>query len=216
MEAIVRIQSEGRLDLSKAMRGRQLSYYKRQAGDEMLGACLTGIILSINASYNIGKAMSQLQAAETAKALLQAKWYWKLAEVYLFADMAKNGDFGKVYDRLDRAVLFEWAEKFDEKREDKLFADMSGSNDTDDVPEEELTEKEKTDRTAARAKADAALGELAGRLRLVHPTGGSLRDKLTDPRFRAAAMQYELNDPEQKAIREHNQKIEEELQIAKP
>lgn len=189
IQSIARIQNEGRLDLAKAMHGRQLSYYKRESGEGVLGPVLTAIILSINASFNIGKPMTELQAAEAAKAVLKEKWYMKLAELYLFAEKAKNGDFGKVYDRFDRAILFEWLNKWDEIREDHVFAEMNGRNETDDAPEiDEETQK------LNQEKADKALSDLSQKLKTEYG-GGSLRDKLTDHDFKKYALEYELSRP---------------------
>lgn len=209
VQAITKLQNEGKLTMEVALKGRQLSTYKREAGEEVVGAVLTMLILSISEAYNIKKEhkIGAIQATEIAKAILKEFWYLKLAELYLFAEKAKNGEFGKVYDRLDRAVIFEWVRAYDTQREDHLFAEMQGRNETDDAPEID----EETKRLN-QEKADKALSELAQKLKSQAPTGSTIQDKLTDPKFRKAAFDYDHTSPEQIAIREHNRNIGKQAQ----
>jgi hypothetical protein len=63
-------------------------------------------------SFNIGKNMSAYQVTDTAMMILREYPELKVDDVALCFTKAKQNAYGKVYDRLDSSIIFEWLERF--------------------------------------------------------------------------------------------------------
>jgi hypothetical protein len=63
-------------------------------------------------SFNIGKNMTAGQMVDTAQMILNEYPELKIDDVALCFSKAKKGRYGKVYDRLDGPIVFEWLELF--------------------------------------------------------------------------------------------------------
>jgi hypothetical protein len=119
MRMIDKTYREGKLTLTLALKGKQLSYYNRE--DKMsAGATVTALVYQLSQAYNIGKNLTWDQAGDVAEAILRNYWHLKLAEIFLFIENAKQGKYGKSFDRLDMAVILEWLDKHCEEREVEL------------------------------------------------------------------------------------------------
>lgn len=66
--------------------------------------------------FSIGKGMSAMQVIETAKMILEDYSILKPDDFVLFFNRAKKSHYGKVYDRMDGALIFEWLELFMNER----------------------------------------------------------------------------------------------------
>lgn len=80
---------------------------------------IAAMILQTAKFINLNLNMDEDQAAETAALLLKKYPIESLEDVHLCLDMAKMGDFGKIY-RLDGTIIFEWmAQYLDRKYQEK-------------------------------------------------------------------------------------------------
>lgn len=100
-------EKTGALTLEKALKGKQLSYYRNRDFHSLAGF-LSAAVLDLAKAYNISGNVTVAQSYDIAEAIMSEYWYLKLAELKLFFKDAKAGKFGKVYDRLDQAIIFEW------------------------------------------------------------------------------------------------------------
>lgn len=73
-------------------------------------------------SFNIGKNMGAVQVMETAQLIFNSYSSFKIADFALFFSKAKTGYYGKVYDRLDCAVICEWLNVFDADKDEQVEA----------------------------------------------------------------------------------------------
>jgi hypothetical protein len=174
----------GKLSIDLAIKGKQLSYYKREAGEMNLALQLSAMLLSLQATYNIKNGFDEKQSVDIARAIIREYWWLKLAELYLFIEKSKNGDFGKVYDRLDRAMIFEWLSIYNEQREAHL--------------EQKHTEqKHSHDLGASGEMVLNKLRELYPDEYKILPIQTNMREMLDDPKFKAELLRYNLKQKQE-------------------
>jgi hypothetical protein len=75
-------------------------------------ALLVVLVGELADSFNIGKNLSAPQMVDTAQMILNEYPELKIDDVALCFSKAKKGHYGKVYDRLDSAIIFGWLEMF--------------------------------------------------------------------------------------------------------
>lgn len=71
-------------------------------------------------TFNIGKNMGAVQVMEGAQIIFNTHGLLKIADFALFFNKAKTGQYGKVYDRLDIAVICEWLNRFVADKEEQI------------------------------------------------------------------------------------------------
>jgi len=98
-----------------------LSKIKKELGDVATKIVLVDAIVDLVMFFNIGKTMNQQQVVITADLILQKFWYLRLSELKYCFTQAMTGAYGKVYDRIDGAVIFDWIEKYLEERKDAII-----------------------------------------------------------------------------------------------
>lgn len=74
---------------------------------------------------NVGKSFNAMQIAQTVELILEDFKHFKLDDFKLCFNNAKKGYYGKVYDRLDGQIVFEWLTKYanDRSNEAQSFND---------------------------------------------------------------------------------------------
>ncbi|WP_410962762.1 hypothetical protein, partial [Salmonella sp. SAL4446] len=77
---------------------------------------LTIAVVDLVKFFNVGKTMGAEQVAQTVNFILSDFWMLKIDDVKLCFDNAKRGKYGKVYDRMDGAVILEWLQTHFEAR----------------------------------------------------------------------------------------------------
>lgn len=81
-------------------------------GDSIAKAFLVVAVTDLVQSFNVGKNMDARQIAFLVQSILKDYYYLKLDELKLCFDNIKKGRYGKVFDRLDAAVIYEFIEVF--------------------------------------------------------------------------------------------------------
>ena len=152
-----------------AMLGRQISAYNRVDRIGIMQA-IGNYVIDLAMSLNVSNNLDSKQVAHITDRIKRHYWHLKLAEIALFIDQAKSGQFGKSYNRLDEGVFFEWLDKYCDER--NLFCE---------------TEQNK----APLAESlninfwDKRVLEVVKQIGDEHShKSGSIREKLTDPEFR--------------------------------
>ncbi len=100
------------ITVEKAWKGTQISKLKSIDADDAFQA----ICLAITATcqyFNIGKNMNSTQVNMTAELILEIYWHFRIEEILLVFKKAMIGSYGKVFDRIDGAVIMDWISQYD-------------------------------------------------------------------------------------------------------
>lgn len=117
----------GDLSIAVALKGRQIGTYVSLKGKQVIRKEISLWIGEMSQSFNIGKNLTEDQIVDIANEIMNEKWFFKVDEIYYFLRKCKIGAFGKVYDRLDMATIFEWLEIYTKQRD----AEMDRQRDLD-------------------------------------------------------------------------------------
>lgn len=60
--------------------------------------------------------MGQDQLVQTIRLIVEDFYYFNVEDFKLCFNNAKRGKYGKVYDRIDGNVIYEWLQKYSEER----------------------------------------------------------------------------------------------------
>lgn len=77
-------------------------------GETKLRAFIALTIVDLALFFHVGKIMNEDQAAQTAILVIEEYYYLKPDDFKLCFTRAKKGQYGKVYDRIDGQVIFDW------------------------------------------------------------------------------------------------------------
>lgn len=86
-------------------------------------AMLNSFISDLVQSFNIGKNMNENQVIDTSRHIARKYYYLKPEDFKMCFDNAKDGVYGKQYDRLDRQVIIQWIETYCAERASFFEAD---------------------------------------------------------------------------------------------
>ena len=89
---------------------------KKEMGANKLLIFIMDIILNVVKFFNIGKTMNVEQAKNTAEIIINEYYYLKPSELKYCFNKGKMGVYGKLYDRIDGAVFFDWINQYLEER----------------------------------------------------------------------------------------------------
>lgn len=93
-----------------------LSVFRKEYGEQSLQAILVIILNDVVKFFNIGKTMGQDQMVQTIGLIIEDFYYFNIEDFKLCFNNAKRGRYGKVYDRIDGNVIYEWLQKYWEER----------------------------------------------------------------------------------------------------
>lgn len=66
--------------------------------------------------FSVGKTMGAVQVAQTADLIIEEYYFLKPDDFKLCFSRAKKGIYGKVYDRIDGQVIFDWLNTYEKGR----------------------------------------------------------------------------------------------------
>lgn len=80
--------------------------------------------------FNVGKTMNEQQLVQTVELILQEYWWMRPAEFKYAFNKAKLGRYGngKLYDRIDGAILFEWLNEYTQERDGYFVEENTKKN----------------------------------------------------------------------------------------
>ena len=93
-----------------------LSVYRKHSGETKARALVVLFLSDLVKFFNVGKAMNDVQMAQTADLILDEYYYLNIDDIKLCFNMAKSGKFGKVYDRIDGQVIMGWLSEYEAQR----------------------------------------------------------------------------------------------------
>jgi len=89
-------------------------------GEAISQAMISKLLIDFITFLNIGKTMSEVQIVETVKLIIEDYSALKPDDFVLFFSKAKRGYYGKIYDRMDGQIIFEWLEQFMFERDQEI------------------------------------------------------------------------------------------------
>jgi len=84
----------------------------KEVSEQFAISFLNMILLDLSDFFNIGKGLSPQQILWLSKEIKKDYYYLKPTELKLCFDNAKKGKYGKLYDRLDGMIIYEWIETY--------------------------------------------------------------------------------------------------------
>ena len=100
-----------------------LSVYRKYSGETKSRALVVLFLSDLVKFFNVGKAMNDIQMAQTADLILEEFYYLNIEDFKLCFNMAKSGKFGKVYDRIDGQVIMDWLSMYKNMRIETVVSD---------------------------------------------------------------------------------------------
>ena len=98
---------------------------RREVGEMGLNALMVLIITDVVLFFNVGKTMTPEQIAQTVQLILEDYEYLCVEDFKVCFNNAKKGVYGKLYDRIDGAIILEWVETYAQQREKAFIESYS-------------------------------------------------------------------------------------------
>lgn len=93
-----------------------ISVIQKEFGETHLRAFMVKILNDLLDYFSVGKSMGAVQIAQTAMLIIEDFYYLKPDDFKLCFSRAKKGLYGKVYDRIDGQVIFDWLNAYNRDR----------------------------------------------------------------------------------------------------
>jgi len=101
-----------RLTPAIALKGTMLSKWKRDVGREVLTVELVIMVEKVF-KHSAHPDNDTSIIYDVVEDILDEYWRLKLEQIYLALKKGSNGDYGHIYGRLTKAVIFDWINKLD-------------------------------------------------------------------------------------------------------
>lgn len=94
-----------------------LATFRKYMGDHKVNAMLILIISNFQDQLNVNRSLTDSQVM-TITRLIMHKYYWiNIADIKHFFTKVLMGDYGKIFDRIDVAVIMEWLKGYADERQ---------------------------------------------------------------------------------------------------
>lgn len=128
------VKVEKQVTLEKAITGKK-NYLHLKDNEELAVRSVTGLLLMFSEYFNVSSTFTEVQAVQTASLFLEEYPVESIEDLILCLKNAKLGKYGKIYNRIDGSMLFEWFSKYldekysfiEEKRHNEKFEQQSNS-----------------------------------------------------------------------------------------
>lgn len=111
------------INLEKALKDPlrvSLARVNKNFNEEVVHALLIVWITDLCNWFNVGKNMNADQIKQLSKMVYKRCYWMTIQEFKVFFDMAKSNKFGKLYDRIDGAIIIEWLDQFESLRDSEF------------------------------------------------------------------------------------------------
>jgi hypothetical protein len=92
---------------------KSLTKLGKEQGNEKVIDVLSILIIEVLEWYNVKSSMSDNQILDASLMLFNEFKHYNIYDIGLCFKHGKTGKYGKVYDRIDGGILFEWLHKYD-------------------------------------------------------------------------------------------------------
>jgi hypothetical protein len=94
---------------------------RRKLGEEVrFNALIYEMVADLVLSFNVGKNMGNDQIVKTVDTIKTDYYFLKISELKFIFSEASKGRYGKVFDRIDLAIICGWIDEFIIQRDDML------------------------------------------------------------------------------------------------
>lgn len=93
-----------------------LSVVKKEAGAQAAAAYVTVMLADIEQFYNVKQNLSEVQLRMLAEMIIKNFYFFRVADLKLFAEKFKLGLYGKIYDRIDGGVIMDALAQYADER----------------------------------------------------------------------------------------------------
>ncbi len=93
-----------------------ISVMRKEFGLMKVQAFVGKMIIDVAMFFNVGKMINEIQVASVANLIIEEYYYLKPDDFKLCFNRAKKGKYGKIYDRIDGQIIFDWLNTYVEER----------------------------------------------------------------------------------------------------
>ena len=90
---------------------------RMEIGEQRLQAMMVKWVNSFLDFYSTNGTMDAMQVAETINLIIDTYPHYTIYDFKLFFKLAKLGNYGEVYGRMDGSVILSWLRKYDVRRD---------------------------------------------------------------------------------------------------
>lgn len=91
----------------------------RETGEEKTKAAINAILADLVLFFNVGKSMTELQVRQTTDLIILEKPHLSLPDLQVCFRRAKSGVYGKLFDRIDGSVIFDFINQYEAEKTDE-------------------------------------------------------------------------------------------------
>lgn len=99
----------------------QISTFNRTFGKETTAKLIFVMLEDLNNYFNVQRPMTTAQMTDLAIEMTEELWSFRLEEILAFSECMKKQVYGKIYERLDPAIIWDYLAKYNEQRENHFF-----------------------------------------------------------------------------------------------
>lgn len=93
-----------------------LATFKKETSEMSLLAILTIMFNDLIDFFSVGKTMGQSQLVSTIQLVIEDFYYLNIEDFKLCFNNAKRGVYGKIYDRVDGNIIYDWISRYAQER----------------------------------------------------------------------------------------------------
>lgn len=93
-----------------------LATFKKETSEMYLLAILTIMFNDLIDFFSVGKTMGQSQLVSTIQLVIEDFYYLNIEDFKLCFNNAKRGVYGKIYDRVDGNIIYDWISRYAQER----------------------------------------------------------------------------------------------------
>lgn len=93
-----------------------LANFKKETSEMSLLAILTIMFNDLIDFFSVGKTMGQSQLVSTIQLVIEDFYYLNIEDFKLCFNNAKRGVYGKIYDRVDGNIIYDWIFRYAQER----------------------------------------------------------------------------------------------------
>ena len=118
-----------------------IAVMNKEFGETHLRGFMVKVLNDLIDFFNVGKSIGAVQVAQTVDLIIDEYYFFKPDDFKLCFNRAKKGLYGKVYDRIDGAVILEWLGRYEKERGAMAMDDSINNSKSWDIPEGDRTSK---------------------------------------------------------------------------